>query len=108
VAKDYSESELKGWDLKVVMTSALEGWGQKELVDVLENHRGFLSEMGILEKLRRRNRIEWVSMLFKERFGDFGLEALGGEEKVRKIIAQADINNPMERLQALAKKVMEN
>ena len=108
VAKDYSESELKGWDLKVVMTSALEGWGQKELVDVLENHRGFLAEMGILEKLRRRNRIEWVSMLFKEHFGEFGLEALGGEEKVRKIIAQANITNPMERLQALAKKLMEN
>jgi LAO/AO transport system kinase len=108
VTKDYSESELKGWELKVVMTSALEAWGQNELVDVLESHRRFLDEMGIVEELRYRNRVDWVSMLFKERFGEFGIEVLGGEERVRNILVQADINNPMKRLQALANKMIQN
>lgn len=106
LTKEYSESELKGWELIVVMTSALEKWGQKELVDVLEGHRKFLKDLGMLEEFRHRNRIEWVSMLFKERFGEFGLEVLGGEEKVLKIIAQSDINNPMKRLRDLEKKMM--
>ena len=108
VARTYSQSALEGWELQLVMTSALEGWGHKELIDVLERHNMFLSEKGILETFRRRKRIEWVIMLFRERFGAFGFEVLGGEEKVRKMIARGDINNPLERLQALEKRVFCN
>lgn len=106
VTKEYSESELKGWKLNVVMTSALEGWGQKELADVLEGHRNFLNDVGMLEEFRHRNRTEWVISLFRERFGEFGLEILGGEERVRNLIAQEDSNNSMRRLQLLEKKLM--
>lgn len=106
VARAYSQSALEGWELKIVMTSALEGWGQKELVDILEGHLGFLTERGILEKLRRQNRIEWVSALFKKRFGDFGLEVLGGEENVRSLIERSDILNPLESVDMLAEKVL--
>jgi putative protein kinase ArgK-like GTPase of G3E family len=106
VAKAYSQSALEGWELKIVMTSALEGWGQKELVDILEGHLGFLTERGILEKLRHQNRIEWVSALFKKRFGDFGLEVLGGEENVRSLIERSDILNPLETVDILAEKVL--
>jgi len=106
VAKTYSQSALEGWELKIVMTSALEGWGQKELVDILEGHLGFLIERSMLEKLRRQNRIEWVSALFEKRFGDFGLEVLGGEENVRSLIERSDILNPLECLDMLAEKVL--
>ena len=106
VAKAYSQSVLEGWELKIVMTSALEGWGQKELVDILEGHLGFLTERSMLEKLRRQNRIEWVSALFEKRFGDFGLEVLGGEENVRSLIERSDILNPLESVDMLAEKVL--
>lgn len=106
VAKAYSQSALDGWELKVVMTSALEGWGQKELVDIIEDHRGFLTERGILEERRRQKRIGWVRMLFKERFGDFGLEVLGGEGNVDSLIARSDILNPLGSVEMLVEKVL--
>ena len=107
VAKAYSSKVLEGWELEVVMASALEGWGQKELVDILEGHRRFLSERGIMEELRRQHRIEWVSMLFSERFGSFGVEVLGGEENVRSFIEHSDVLNPLESLEMLAEKVLQ-
>lgn len=106
VAGAYSQSILEGWELKIVMTSALEGWGQKELVDLLEGHLGFLMEKGILEKLRRQNRIAWVAALFKKRFGEFGLEILGGEEHVRRLIEHSDLLNPLACVDMLAEKVL--
>ena len=33
IATAFSEAHLNGWGLKVVMTSAQDGWGQKELVE---------------------------------------------------------------------------
>lgn len=106
IAKAYSQSSLDGWELKIVMTSAMEGWGQQELVDLLEGHQRFLVEKGLMEELRHRNRIEWISMLFKERLGDYGLEVLGGEEAVRRLIAASDTTNPLDSLERLEKRVL--
>jgi len=106
IAKAYSQSALGGWELNIVKTSAMEGWGHKELVDILEGHRRFLDEYGMLEDLRQRNRREWIYMLFKERFGDFGLEVLGGEMNVRRFIEHSDTINPLESLEILAEKVL--
>lgn len=105
-AKAYSQSALDGWELKITMTSALEGWGQQELVDILEGHQKFLVKQGLLEELRHRNRIEWISMLFIERFGDYGLEVLGGEEAVRRLIAASNTANPLDSLDGLEKKLL--
>ena len=33
IATAFCEAHLNGWGLKVVMTSAQDGWGQKELVE---------------------------------------------------------------------------
>jgi LAO/AO transport system kinase len=105
IAKAMSQSN-DGWDIKIVLTSAMEGWGQQELVDMLEGHKRFLVENGLMEKLRYRNRIDWISMLFKERFGDYGLEVLGGEEAVRHLIAASDTTNPLDSLKMLEKRVL--
>jgi len=106
IAKAYNQSTLDGWELKIVMTSAMEGWGQQELADLLEGHQRFLFEKGLLEEHRQRNRIYWISMLFKERFGEYGLEVLGGEEAVRHLIAASDTTNPLDSLQGLEKRVL--
>ena len=106
IAKAMSQSSLDGWDIKIVLTSAMEGWGQQELVDLLEGHKNFLVENGLMEELRYRNRIDWISMLFKERFGDYGLEILGGEEAVRHLIAASDTTNPLDSLRMLEKRVL--
>ena len=106
IAKAFSQAALEGWELNIVKTSAMEGWGHRELVVLLQCHRVFLAECGLLEELRQRNRREWIYMLFKERFGDFGMEALGGEDKVRRFIAHSDITNPLESLEILAEKVV--
>ena len=105
-ARAYSPAALGGWDLRVIMTSALKGWGHEELVDILEDHRRFLSESGMIEDLRLQHRLEWVNMLFRERFGSFGFDALGGEDKVQKIIAQEKTNNPFEILKALTREIL--
>ncbi len=107
IAKAYSPPALEGWELEIVMASALEGWGQKELVDILEGHLEFLYARGILEELRRQHRVEWINILFRERFGSFGLEVLGGEEHVRSLIERSNILNPLEGLQMLEKRVFE-
>lgn len=106
IAKAFSQSALDGWELQIIMTSAMEGWGQKELVDFLEAHQQFLIDNGLLGELRRRNRVEWIRMLFKERFGDYGMEVLGGEASVQRLIASSDTTNPLDSLEMLAKKVL--
>jgi len=45
-------------------------------------------------------------MLFRERFGSFGFDALGGEDKVQKIIAQEKTNNPFEILKILTREIL--
>jgi len=106
IAKAMSQSGLAGWELKIVMTSAMEGWGQQELVDLLEGHRQYLVEEGLLEDLRNRNRIDWIGMLFKERFGEYGLEVLGGEDALRRFITTLDTHNPLESLNQLERKIL--
>lgn len=106
IAKAFSQSALDGWELQIVKTSAMEGWGHGELVDFLETHQQFLMDHGLLGDLRRRNRIEWIRMLFKERFGDYGMEVLGGEAAVQHLIAFSDTTNPLDTLELLEKKVL--
>lgn len=106
-ARAYSPAALGGWDLKVIMTSALKGWGHEELVNILEDHRRFLSESGMIEDLRLQHRLEWVNMLFRERFGSFGFDALGGEDKVQKIIQSSNLLNPLERLKVLENNLLQ-
>lgn len=95
VARAYSQSLMNGWQLDVVMMSALEGWGHHELVGAFDRHRLHLVETGFLERRRRNSRIEWIMQLARERFGSFGIERLGGEEEVRNaVLRQSNVSNP--------------
>ena len=90
-----------GWKPALILASALEGWGQKELVDALEARRRSLSA-GDLAKLRREHRIRWVYLLFLERFGSHGVERLGGEDGILERLRAADLDNPFRALEDLA------
>jgi LAO/AO transport system kinase len=94
-----------GWDIEVILTSALEGWGQEALVDAMVKHHQFLTANKMIETKRRQNRARWVYILFKERFGSFGVELLGGEENIFQFIEQLDTTNPFEGLDELTEKM---
>lgn len=90
-----------GWTPELMLVSALEGWGQEALVAALERHLSLFST-GHLENLRRAHRVQWVYLLFAERFGSHGVERLGGEHRILERLAQADVTNPFRALQDLA------
>jgi LAO/AO transport system kinase len=94
------------WRLALMQASALEGWGQEELVRVLRAHHQFLSNND-LDDLRHRHRCQWVLVLFKERFGSFGIEMLEGEKRVLHIITETDTTNPFRSLAELEKRFQE-
>ncbi len=93
-------TDMEGWNLALSMTSALEGWGVDALVTAIEKHGFYLNEKNISEK-RRQNRIKWVHMIFRERFGSFGVDMLGGEKNILGRLKHADIINPFEEVQTL-------
>ena len=95
-----ASTDMEGWNLALSMTSALEGWGVDELVTAIEKHGLYLNEKNISEK-RRQNRIKWVHMIFRERFGSFGVDMLGGEKNILGLLKHADIINPFEEVQTL-------
>ena len=95
-----ASTDMEGWNLALSMTSALEGWGLDALVTAIEKHGLYLNERNISEK-RRQNRIKWVHMIFRERFGSFGVDMLGGEKNILGRLKHADIINPFEEVQTL-------
>ena len=95
-----ASTDMEGWNLALNMTSALEGWGVDALVTAIEKHGFYLNERNISEK-RRQNRIKWVHMIFRERFGSFGVDMLGGEKNILGLLKHADIINPFEEVQTL-------
>jgi LAO/AO transport system kinase len=95
-----ASTDMAGWNLALNMTSALEGWGLDALVTAIEKHGFYLNERNISEK-RRQNRMKWVHMIFRERFGSFGVDMLGGEKNILGLLKHADIINPFEEVQTL-------
>jgi len=95
-----ASTDMEGWNLALSMTSALEGWGLDALVTAIEKHGLYLNERNISEK-RRQNRIKWVHMIFRERFGSFGVDMLGGEKNILGLLKHTDIINPFEEVQTL-------
>jgi len=92
------------WVPEFILISALEGWGQDQLVHALEAHFRLLSGGG-LEKRRRDHRIHWIYMLFLERLGSYGVERLGGESRILQRLGRMDVANPFKVLHELTLEV---
>jgi LAO/AO transport system kinase len=88
------------WQARLLMASALKGWGQEELIESLEDHLTFLLR-GDLSSARRARRIDWICDMFRERLGSYGVELMGGEQKLAARVGKADVNNPFRVLQEL-------
>jgi LAO/AO transport system kinase len=91
-----------GWMPELMLASALEGWGPEALAAALERHLKFLFSKS-LETLRRKRRVQWVYLLFVERYGSHGVERLGGEARILDRLECADVTNPFRAFQELAR-----
>jgi LAO/AO transport system kinase len=78
-----------GWMPPVILVSAREGWGHHELLQKLDEHRSSLGSAG-LGRRRRESRIRWAYLFFREAFGSYGVERLGGEQRVLERLAEAE------------------
>lgn len=96
--------ERDGWRPAVLAVSARDGWGHAALLDALEKHFEFLGPDGRVRR-RRAQRVQWACQLFRDRFGSYGVERLGGEERLRQRL-EATEGDPCGLLPDLAREVI--
>jgi LAO/AO transport system kinase len=71
-----------GWTRRVLLVSARDGTGVDLLVDAVDAHRRQQDESGELRARRRRCREAFVLETLENRYGGYGIEALGGPQAV--------------------------
>jgi len=89
------------WRARLILASALEGWGEQELMKAVEDHFVFLSRRN-LDAERRERRIGWVYDMFRERFGSYGVERFGGKAALIRRIGSGHSVNPFRVLELLS------
>lgn len=72
------EREASQWTPPVVLVSARDGLGIRELSDAIDSHFASLVESGELALRRRRGADAFVIEALERRYGSFGLERIGG------------------------------
>jgi len=82
--------EDTGWTRRVLLVSARDGTGVGELVDAVEAHRRQQEESGELRARRRRCREAFVLETLENRYGSYGIEALGGRRAVLERLRDED------------------
>jgi len=98
----------KAWDIVLTTASAKQGRGHKELVAAIEKHCRFLHENIDIEAKRLQKSVKWAYMLFKERYGSFGVEVLDGEERILQFLETVTTINPWKAMQSLTDKMQKN
>ncbi len=76
------------WSPAVVLVSARDGRGIGELEDAIRRHTAHLLANGELEPRRRRGRDAFVRDALRQRYGSFGVEALGGADALQRLLAE--------------------
>jgi LAO/AO transport system kinase len=94
-----------GWTAPVVLTSARDGSGVEELLEVLDRHRKTLAETGERDARRRRGRDRYVAEQLRARYGSFGIDALGGDDALRERIAAEPEASGFRLAQALGREI---
>ncbi len=54
-----------GWVCEVITTSAIEGKGFTEIIDILDRYFGHMKNNGCLEQMRSSQRVQWMNDLIK-------------------------------------------
>jgi LAO/AO transport system kinase len=79
---ELSRPEIAGWTRRVLLVSARDGDGIDELVESMDAHRRQQEASGELRARRDRCQAAFVLETLENRYGSFGIEALGGRRGV--------------------------
>ncbi len=89
----YLEGHNKGqWQTKIIMASAIKDFGIKKLKKLAGTHFKFLNGEDI-ETIRRKKSHHRSLTAFKEEFGNHGVNALGGQDRIMGLLNRADISS---------------
>jgi LAO/AO transport system kinase len=78
-------ADRRRWTPRVLGASATTGHGIGALVDALREHRAWLDSSGELALRRARSRAAWIVELFRGRYGELGVERLGGADALDRL-----------------------
>lgn len=106
IARSASRQDRRAdWDYPVCLVSAAMSTGIEQFRDHFDRHRSFLTNAGLLGKLRARHQSAWVVRLLKEEFGTFGLELAGGRTAVAERLSKGVLNQ-FEEYERLRKQIL--
>jgi LAO/AO transport system kinase len=101
------ERDASGWTPPVVLVSARDGTGVRELADAILAHRTQLEASGSLALRRRRGSDAFVLETLAQRYGSYGLERLGGRAGLETRLHTEPSTSPFALLQALGREIEE-
>jgi LAO/AO transport system kinase len=78
------------WRAPVLLTSARDRTGIDALANAIEAHREALEQSGGLARKRERSRISYVAEALARRYGEYGLEQIGGRDALQSRMGDAD------------------
>jgi LAO/AO transport system kinase len=79
-AVSLGERSDSRWDPTVILASARDGDGIRELVSAIDAHRQHQLETDSLRERRLRGRETQLLQMLERRYGSFGMERLGGQQ----------------------------
>lgn len=92
------------WQVPVLATSAANGTGVEALADVMAQHYQELQSREKLVLRRRCYQAYWIHKRLQEEFGSFGIDQLGGEQKLLAELQSQDLNL-LEQYESLRQKL---
>lgn len=95
----------EGWKPAALMASATQGTGIAEVLDEASRHRDYLASRGELEARRRAQAAQWLVRNLLLQYGQRGVEAMGGEAKLRDAFASNDGSAPFQALERYGAKM---
>ncbi len=99
------EATPDGWTPPVLLASARDARGSREIVDALEAHRQHLEQSKTLKARLDRGRVAWLLTALRDRYGSYGLEAVGGPEAVTTQFGNAVEQTLPEALRAFSRAI---
>lgn len=108
------EDERRGWATPTLLVSAQNGSGISELLQAADRHRVWLqdgdpqgaqTQLNRLAARRLRGRNRYVQGALLQRYGSYGLEAIGGTARVSAQLAQSPNDPGFQLLQQLGAQI---
>lgn len=84
-----AEARASGWRPPMIVGSARDGRGVRELVEAIRAHRAHLESSDLLAETRLGGRIAFVLDALGRRYGSYGVEAIGGVSAVNERVREA-------------------